>query len=43
MDPEKKKRIERRVEKWERTDPVMRRLRERIEYYRAKTERRASS
>ena len=49
MDPEKRKRIDERMERWLETDPLMRRLRERIEYHRARAaereaqERRASS
>lgn len=38
MNPEKKKRIRAQVEEWARTDPAMRRLRERIELYRARAE-----
>ena len=38
MDPEKRKRARERTERWAQTDPNMRRLRERIEYYRARIE-----
>jgi hypothetical protein len=38
MDPEKRKRIEARRQRWLETDPNMRRLRERIEYYRVRIE-----
>jgi dissimilatory sulfite reductase (desulfoviridin) alpha/beta subunit len=43
MSPEKKARIRKQVEEWARTDPAMRRLRERIEYYRARAESRRES
>jgi hypothetical protein len=36
MDPEKRKRARERTERWARTDPNMRALRERIEYYQAR-------
>lgn len=44
MDPEKRKRIERRHAEWVRNDPLNQRLRAAIERYRAlAAERRASS
>jgi hypothetical protein len=45
MSPEKRERIRKQVEEWARADPGMRRLRERIEFYRARAEskRRESS
>lgn len=36
MDPEKRKRIRKRHEEWLRTDPLNQRLRERIEYHKAR-------
>jgi hypothetical protein len=38
MSPEKRERIRKQVDEWARTDPGMRRLRERIEFYRARAE-----
>ena len=40
MDPKKRKRIDESMARWMETDPTMRRLRERIEYYRARAEER---
>jgi hypothetical protein len=39
MDEKRKKRARERAEEWARTDPSMQKLRERIEYYRAKAEK----
>lgn len=38
MNPKKRKRIEERHAEWLRTDPLQQRLRERIEYHRARAE-----
>ncbi len=38
MDPKKRKRIDESVARWIETDPNMQRLKERIEYYRARIE-----
>jgi hypothetical protein len=38
MDPRKRKRIDERHAEWLRTDPLQQRLRERIEYHRARAE-----
>ena len=38
MNPKKRKRIDERHAEWLRTDPLLQRLRERIEYHRSRAE-----
>jgi hypothetical protein len=38
MDPRKRRRIDEEMARWRATDPTMRRLRERIDFYRAQRE-----